>query len=93
MQAWGISIYNNKKPKKQSGKARIDEILPSTQQDDTSSRNKIADEEKIINNTGPNNQSLFILDSKEPIFILPDNKENQLLTNKCSLLHEWMTGW
>ena len=46
MQAWGISIYNNKKPKKQSGKARIDEILPSTQQDDPSSRNKIADEEK-----------------------------------------------
>ena len=46
MQAWGISLYNNKKPKKQSGKARIDEILPSTQQDDPSSRNKIADEEK-----------------------------------------------
>ena len=40
-QAWGLSLYNNKKPKKQSGKARIDEILPSAQQDDSSSRNKI----------------------------------------------------
>ena len=42
-QPWSLSLYNNKKPKKQSWKTRIDEILHSTQQDDSSSRNKIGD--------------------------------------------------
>ena len=42
-QPWSLSLYNNKKPKKQSWKAWIDEILPSTEHYDLSSRNKIVD--------------------------------------------------
>ena len=61
-QAWGLSLYNNKKPKKQSGKARIDEILPSTQQDDPSSRNKIGDgEERSLEIPAPTTNPLSYL--------------------------------
>ena len=53
---WSLSLYNNEKPKKQSWKARIDEILPSTQQDDSSSRNKIGNKYLTLEEWHPTNK-------------------------------------
>ena len=43
------------KPKKQSWKARTDEILPTTQQDNSSSRNKIEEKHNTCKLQTPNN--------------------------------------